>query len=126
MCNCPFIGFADHHPEAMPPKSSISAATDINIGMKALGLPLSNRIESGYWFMRTPSKPSRGCDYLVNLSLLTLRCKVAHRNASIANPHQGSMPFDLITRTVERSVRNLSRALAASGAEAFVAMPPSK
>jgi hypothetical protein len=36
------------------------------------------------------------------------------------------MPFDVITRAVERSVRNLSRALAASGAEAFVAMPPSK
>jgi hypothetical protein len=38
------------------------------------------------------------------------------------NLHQGSMPFDLIMRTVERSARNLSRALAASGAEAFVAL----
>jgi hypothetical protein len=33
-------------PVAMPRKSSVSAATDINIGIKALGLLLSERIES--------------------------------------------------------------------------------
>jgi hypothetical protein len=69
----------------------------------------------GKWTRRTPGARERAMD----------RSSVVYSTVYL-NPYQGSMPFDLITRAVERSVRNLSRALAASGAEAFVATPPSK
>lgn len=66
-----------------------------------------NYVESVAWF---PS-PDFGADDVVRIEMI---------------PHHGSIPFDSMTRTVEGLVRNLTRSLAASGANALVPMPASK
>jgi hypothetical protein len=68
----PSSGSRTTTPAATPPKSRVSAATDINIGIQALGLLISKRIESGYWFIGTQIRPTQPCDDPVNLSVHTL------------------------------------------------------